>query len=114
MQVVHELLLPVLNDVRESATESQADEPVEQKLGAGGGGGGGGSGGGEMMMIHHSRNTVGKQWHATWDTAFQGVTRMFKTFFPIITSLSTAQVVCPRARLPHLGAPRGSFMVGGQ
>ena len=74
MPVVHELLLPVLDDVRDCASAASSDEPVEKALGPSGGGGVGteqGRAGQQMMLIHHSRNTQSKQWDATWETALQ-------------------------------------------
>mmetsp|Transcript_50642 Transcript_50642/g.158224 ORF Transcript_50642/g.158224 Transcript_50642/m.158224 type:complete len:1222 (-) Transcript_50642:93-3758(-) len=97
IQVVHELLLPVLNDVRDtsqSASQSgSSDAPVERMLGPTGvmsPGTESGKGGQQIMLIHHSRNTLSKQWHATWETAFQGVARMFQIYFHVLRSLSSA------------------------
>ena len=92
--VVHELLLPVLDDVCDCASASSSDEPVEKALGPAAGAGVGteqGKAGQQMMLIHHSRNTQSKQWDATWETAVQGVVRIFQTGFKLWASLSSAQ-----------------------
>jgi len=92
-QVVHELLLPVLDQVRDCAcASSSSDEPLEKVLGPAGGGVGTeqGKGGQQMLLIHHSRNTQSKQWDGTWETALQGVIRIFLTGFKLWSGLRTA------------------------
>lgn len=82
-QIVHELLLPVLDDVSSYSSSSGNDEPVEKALGYQ-------SQDKQMMLIHHSRNTLSKQWYTTWETAFQGVARMVLTFFGIFSAMDSA------------------------
>ena len=89
-QVVEELLLRVLEDVEQSALQSATDTPVERPLGpstTSSSAGEGNKGAQQMMLIHHSRNTLAKQWHVSWETALQGVMRMIMTFFTKVCQL---------------------------
>ncbi len=93
-QVVEELLLRVLDDVEQSALQSASDTPVERPLGpATVSGGDGTRGAQQMMLIHHSRNTLSKQWHVSWETAFQGVIRMIMTYFKKVCELERHEEV---------------------
>ena len=95
-QVVEELLLRVLDDVEQSALQSASDTPVERPLGPSAttsAGADGNKGAQQMMLIHHSRNTLAKQWHVSWETAFQGVMRMIMAFFGKVCQLEGRDVV---------------------
>jgi hypothetical protein len=89
-QVVEELLLRVLDDVEQSALQSASDTPVERPLGPSTtslSASDGSQGLQQMMLIHHSRNTLAKQWHVSWETALQGVMRMIMAFFGKVCQL---------------------------
>ena len=80
---MHELLLPVLDQVRECATSSAADPEAETVSGL--------RAGKDVMLIHHSRNTQSKQWDSTWEMALQGVIRIYQTGFKLWSGLASAQ-----------------------
>ena len=37
-----------------------------------------------LSMVHHSRNSASKQWDETWVLALNSVTRLFRTFLPLL------------------------------
>ena len=41
-----------------------------------------------FRLVHHTRNTNEKQWNETVVFAMQGIIRVFRTFFPIVSSLN--------------------------
>ncbi|ERM93505.1 protein MON2 homolog isoform X2 [Amborella trichopoda] len=74
-------VFPIVDSVAHLAASSSRDEWQGQELGIRGGKA-------VHMLIHHSRNTAQKQWDETIVLVFNGISRLLRTFFPFLQSLS--------------------------
>ncbi|KAG0481264.1 hypothetical protein HPP92_012122 [Vanilla planifolia] len=74
-------VFPVLESVSFLAATSSRDEWQGKELGVRGGKA-------VHMLIHHSRNTAQKQWDETLVLVLGGITRLLRSFFPFLQSLS--------------------------
>jgi len=70
-------LLPLMSELTHAAASASTTEPVAEQLGTEGGRP-------VLMMLHHSRNTASKQWDETWVLTLNSVTRLFRTFLPLL------------------------------
>ncbi|KAF9606220.1 hypothetical protein IFM89_023803 [Coptis chinensis] len=74
-------VFPTLDRVSLMASTSSKDEWQGKELGMRGGKA-------VHMLIHHSRNTAQKQWDETLVLVLGGITRVLRSFFPFLQSLS--------------------------
>ena len=70
-------LLPLMGELTAAAAAANATAPVAQTLGKEGGRP-------VLMLLHHSRDTASKQWDETWVLTLNSVTRLFRTFLPLL------------------------------
>ncbi|GBG74470.1 hypothetical protein CBR_g18881 [Chara braunii] len=75
------LLFPLLDTVRHLAATSSRDEWVGKELGKQGGKP-------VHMLVHHSRNTAQKQWDETLVVALYGMSRLLRSFLPIVHKMN--------------------------
>ncbi|XP_042398524.1 protein MON2 homolog [Zingiber officinale] len=74
-------VFPILDRVSHLASSSSREEWQGKELGTRGGKA-------IHMLIHHSRNTAQKQWDETIVLVLGGITRILRSFFPFLQSLS--------------------------
>ncbi|WOL08916.1 hypothetical protein Cni_G17669 [Canna indica] len=74
-------VFPILDRVSHLASTSSREEWQGKELGTRGGKA-------IHMLIHHSRNTAQKQWDETIVLVLGGITRLLRSFFPFLQSLS--------------------------
>ncbi|KAK1288620.1 hypothetical protein QJS10_CPB19g01189 [Acorus calamus] len=74
-------VFPILDHVTHLAANSSRDEWQGKELGTRGGKS-------VHMLIHHSRNTAQKQWDETLVLVLGGITRLLRSFFPLLQKLS--------------------------
>ncbi|KAJ4955381.1 hypothetical protein NE237_012164 [Protea cynaroides] len=74
-------VFPTLDSVSHMAESSSTDEWQGKELGMRGGKA-------VHMLIHHSRNTAQKQWDETLVLVLGGISRLLRSFFPFLRSLS--------------------------
>eukprot|EP00897_Mesotaenium_endlicherianum_P010459 jgi/Mesen1/9441/ME000626S08699 len=67
-------------DERPEAATASRDEWVGTELGKS-------AGKSVHMLVHHSRNTAQKQWDETLVMVFNGMSRLFKSFFPLLQAM---------------------------
>ncbi|KAJ6846953.1 protein MON2-like protein isoform X4 [Iris pallida] len=78
-------VFPILDRVSHLAATSSRDEWQGKELGIRGGKA-------VHMLIHHSRNTAQKQWDETIVLVLGGITRLLRSFFPFLQSLSNFSI----------------------
>ena len=71
-------LLPLVTELTQAAASASTVEDVAEQLGTDE------HGQPVLSMVHHSRNTSSKQWDETWVLALTSVTRLFRTFLPLL------------------------------
>ena len=71
-------LLPLVTELTQAAASASTLEDVAEQLGTDE------HGQPVLSMVHHSRNTASKQWDETWVLALTSVTRLFRTFLPLL------------------------------
>ncbi|XP_068649645.1 uncharacterized protein [Aristolochia californica] len=74
-------VFPILDRVNHLAETSSRDEWQGKELGIRGGKA-------VHMLIHHSRNTAQKQWDETLVLVLGGITRILRSFFPLLLGLN--------------------------
>ncbi|KAG9451995.1 hypothetical protein H6P81_004899 [Aristolochia fimbriata] len=74
-------VFPILDSVNHLAETSSRDEWQGKELGVRGGKA-------VHMLIHHSRNTAQKQWDETLVLVLGGITRILRSFFPLLLGLN--------------------------
>ena len=80
-QCIWDILFPMLDDIQ-SATSAAATDEVQVELGKQGGRS-------VKLLVHHSRNSVQKQWNETVLISYGGLTRIVRTFAPLLSKLDS-------------------------